>query len=53
MNILVTGGSGFIGSNFIEQLLLRDEVGVIINVDSHTYAANAKLPFQYHNKYKL
>ena len=26
MNILVTGGSGFIGSHFIEEFLKRDDV---------------------------
>jgi dTDP-glucose 4,6-dehydratase len=51
MNVLVTGGCGFIGSTFIEQLILKDEVEFIINVDSLTYAANAKLPFQYNKRY--
>ena len=41
MNLLVTGGSGFIGSNFIRHLLTEtDFSGRIINVDSLTYAGN-------------
>jgi dTDP-glucose 4,6-dehydratase len=40
-NLLVTGGCGFIGSNFIRYLLDRgDFTGRIINVDSLTYAGN-------------
>ena len=35
---LVTGGCGFIGSNFIEILLKKGEK--IINLDSYSYAAN-------------
>ena len=40
MNILVTGGYGFIGSNFIDLLLNKKEVDKIINVDCITYAAD-------------
>jgi dTDP-glucose 4,6-dehydratase len=41
MNILVTGGSGFIGTNFIRYLLLDSDFnGKIINVDLLTYAGN-------------
>ena len=41
MNLLVTGGSGFIGSNFIRHLLTEtDFSGRIINVDCLTYAGN-------------
>ena len=36
-NILVTGGLGFIGSNFISQILKKDNF--IVNVDSRTYAS--------------
>lgn len=39
MNILVTGGAGFIGSNFIHLLLQKTEHRVI-NYDCLTYAAN-------------
>ncbi|MGB0896968.1 MAG: dTDP-glucose 4,6-dehydratase [Flavobacteriaceae bacterium] len=37
--ILVTGGAGFIGSNFIEHILLNDDVEVY-NLDKLTYAGN-------------
>jgi len=40
-NLMVTGGCGFIGSNFIRFLLERaDFKGRIINVDALTYAGN-------------
>ncbi len=40
-NLLVTGGCGFIGSNFIRQILARDNFhGRVINVDCLTYAGN-------------
>jgi len=40
MNILVTGGYGFIGSNFINFIVKKEEVKSILNIDSMTYAAN-------------
>ena len=40
MKILVTGGYGFIGSNFINRIVNNSEVKSIVNVDSCTYAAN-------------
>ncbi len=33
MNILITGGMGFIGSNFIGHIIDKEEVGNILNVD--------------------
>ncbi|HOO70561.1 MAG TPA: dTDP-glucose 4,6-dehydratase [Spirochaetota bacterium] len=40
-NILVTGGAGFIGSNFIRHLFARDDFsGRVINLDKLTYAGN-------------
>lgn len=39
-NVLVTGGAGFIGSNFINHILSSREDLKIINVDSLTYAGN-------------
>jgi dTDP-glucose 4,6-dehydratase len=41
MNILVTGGCGFIGSNFIRQLLQeKGASGRVVNLDKLTYAGN-------------
>ena len=40
MRILVTGGCGFIGSNFIHHLLRTYSDVSIINVDKLTYAGN-------------
>ncbi|GAG73121.1 unnamed protein product, partial [marine sediment metagenome] len=40
MNILVTGGCGFIGSNFIRYMLKKYRNIKIINLDKLTYAAN-------------
>jgi dTDP-glucose 4,6-dehydratase len=40
-NILVTGGCGFIGSNFIRCLLTESGFdGRVVNVDKLTYAGN-------------
>jgi len=39
-NILVTGGAGFIGSNFIHHMLKHDPDVRIINLDAMTYAGN-------------
>ncbi len=39
-NILVTGGAGFIGSNFILNFLKKNKNTNIINIDNLTYAAN-------------
>jgi len=40
MKILVTGGCGFIGSNFIHYWLSRHSDDFIVNLDKLTYAAN-------------
>jgi dTDP-glucose 4,6-dehydratase len=40
MNILVTGGAGFIGSNFLNLMVPRHREHHFINVDKLTYAAN-------------
>jgi len=41
VKILVTGGCGFIGSNFIRHLLKSRRAGVsVVNLDKLTYAAN-------------
>jgi dTDP-glucose 4,6-dehydratase len=39
MNVLVTGGAGFIGSNFV-RLLLADGDDLVVNFDLLTYAGN-------------
>ena len=39
--ILVTGGSGFIGSNFIHYIMKKGNYSVI-NLDNLTYAGNEK-----------
>lgn len=40
MRIIVTGGYGFIGSNFIHYIVNKEVVDSVFNVDSVTYAAN-------------
>lgn len=40
MNILVTGGAGFIGSNFIKLILSKEEGHKVVNLDLLTYAGN-------------
>jgi len=39
-NILVTGGAGFIGSNFINYFLNKRDDYFIVNLDKLTYAGN-------------
>ena len=52
MNILVTGGSGFIGSHFIEEFLKQNDVTKLYNLDANTYAANKNLPFEKDSRYQ-
>lgn len=40
MNILVTGGAGFIGSNFVHYMLDKYPMDKIVNLDLLTYAGN-------------
>jgi dTDP-glucose 4,6-dehydratase len=42
VSALVTGGCGFIGSNFIRHLLLADKDVRVINLDNLTYAGNPR-----------
>jgi dTDP-glucose 4,6-dehydratase len=39
-NVLVTGGAGFIGSNFINHILAKRDDYFIVNLDKLTYAGN-------------
>lgn len=51
---VVTGGCGFIGSNFIRRLI-RNPQATIINIDKLTYAGNLKntLDFSDHPRYRF
>jgi dTDP-glucose 4,6-dehydratase len=40
MNLLVTGGAGFIGSNLIASVIDRPEIGKLVNLDCLTYAGH-------------
>ncbi len=40
MNLLVTGGAGFIGSSLIQHLMGRPEVNRLVNLDCLTYAGH-------------
>jgi len=42
MKILITGGAGFIGSNFIRYMLKKYKDYSIVNLDKLTYAGNLK-----------
>jgi dTDP-glucose 4,6-dehydratase len=53
MNILITGGAGFIGSNFIHYVLSKRTEHRVVNVDKLTYAGNLQnlAGVQNHPKY--
>jgi UDP-N-acetylglucosamine/UDP-N-acetylgalactosamine 4-epimerase len=54
MNILITGGAGFIGSNIVEALLQRDDVSVVRVLDNlETGYFNNLKPFQNHSKFEF
>ena len=40
MNLLVTGGAGFIGSNLIHHIIERPEITRLVNLDCLTYAGH-------------
>ena len=51
-NILITGGAGFIGSNFIQYLFNQTKFrGNIINIDKLTYAGNLENLKEIENKF--
>ena len=52
MKILVTGGCGFIGSHFIEEMIKRDDVEKVYNFDCLTSVSNKNLPFTDNDKYE-
>src|SRR5256714_14789121 len=40
MNLLITGGAGFIGSNLIQHIIDQPEVERLVNLDCLTYAGH-------------
>jgi dTDP-glucose 4,6-dehydratase len=40
MNVLVTGGAGFIGSSYVRMIRRRNPSDLVVNVDALTYAGN-------------
>ena len=38
MNLLITGGAGFIGSNLIQHVIDQPQVAKLVNLDCLTYA---------------
>ena len=52
MNLLVTGGAGFIGINFIHHWLEEHPEDDIVSIDALTYAANKKEYARLHNTYE-
>jgi dTDP-glucose 4,6-dehydratase len=54
-NILVTGGAGFIGSNFIRMVLTEHPDCFVVNLDKLTYAGNLEnlAEFQGHPRYRF
>jgi dTDP-glucose 4,6-dehydratase len=40
MNLLITGGAGFIGSNLIHHIIDRPEISRLVNLDCLTYAGH-------------
>ena len=49
MKLLITGGSGFIGSNFIKHWFTNHPQDSIINLDKMTYAANPRNLVEFEN----
>ncbi len=55
MNILITGGAGFIGSNLILFLLSRRDDITILNLDKLTYASDLSylMPVENDQRYRF
>jgi dTDP-glucose 4,6-dehydratase len=55
MNLLVTGGAGFIGSNLIRHIIERPEVASLVNLDCLTYAGHLEnlADLSGHRKYRF
>src|SRR5205085_2560643 len=55
MNLLVTGGAGFIGSNFIQHVIDRPEVRRLVDLDCLTYAGHLEnlTPVEKNPKYSF
>jgi len=56
--VLITGGCGFIGSNFVRFLLNEtSQPHLVLNLDKMTYAGNAEnledIPLRYSNRYRF
>lgn len=56
MNLLITGGCGFIASNFINQYFTNEHVNIMVNIDAMYYCANERnidVSIRESNKYTL
>src|SRR5208283_5418382 len=53
MNLLITGGAGFIGSNLIHHVIGKPEITKLVNLDALTYAGHPEnlAPFNSNPKY--
>ena len=51
MKYIVTGGRGFIGSHFVEEVLKRGDI--VIDIDRMNYASHKNLPWDNHPNYTL
>ena len=52
MNLLVTGGCGFIGSNFIKHIINKKQVFKLVNLDILSYAGDLKNVKEFENDRK-
>jgi dTDP-glucose 4,6-dehydratase len=55
MNLLITGGAGFIGSNVVHHVIQRPEIELLVNLDSLTYAGHLVnlCAVEHHPKYRF